>query len=202
MSDYILADIMSDHNHDAGTKARNDTVAILKKNGFEERIFFNRSHCNLIRLVEMHRCLLGIRKSVRSESIIVVQYPYKKMTMNSIYRSLLSDRKGRRIHIVLLIHDVLYLRGEGKRLDETKANEIRIFNKADALIVHNKIMEHELIKAGVTVPMIVLGLFDYLYKGKLAFQAKKENNVIVFAGNLKKKNRVFYTIKISLRIAM
>ena len=187
MANCVLIDVMNQNNFDAGTKARNDTTVILNGMGFETQVLFNRTHNSIMRSAELIRCMWKLNKIVTDDSVILVQYPYKPFVMK-LLKSIIKRMKRRvRLHFVILVHDVLFLRNEqsdSQYVEKYKAIETEIFNSADYVIVHNQRMEKELLKAGVKSNMVTLGIFDYIYSGDLAKMANFEKNVIIFAGNL------------------
>lgn len=59
-----------------------------------------------------------------------------------------------------MVHDVETLRVyDGNK--QFEKDEMEIFNSADGLIVHNSKMAEWLKQHGVTVPITILGIFDY-----------------------------------------
>ena len=187
MADKILIDIMDARNRDAGTKARNDVTHILNDMGFETIVMFNRTHHNVVRLFQVLRATWRMRKSMGQGELIVLQYPYQPQIMHLMIRQINTLRKKYGCRFVILIHDVVYLRGERGSLGDLEAMkrlEVGFFNAANAVIVHNSVMARELREAGVSSPMYELGLFDYIYDGKSARIPHSFVPIVVFAGNL------------------
>ena len=177
-----LSEIPGEFNH-AANKARLDVDRILEnrcgkpfkrlvfiefKNIFQKiAYFFNINNWNDI---------IGLK--IYEGRNIIIQYPayYNFVLKNSVYS--LMDHND----CVLLIHDLNSLRNYGKSLID---EEIKIFNKCKAIIVHNDFMRCKLIELGCKVPMIDLKLFDYLLS-ILPENSYVLNNKIIFAGNLGK----------------
>lgn len=87
------------------------------------------------------------------------------------------------LKVTFLIHDI-----NAFRYHRNTAKEVATLNKADRLIVHTDAMKRLLCQHGVTTPMTVLHLFDYLSQdepiaGEGIMSHKHE---VVFAGFLKK----------------
>lgn len=83
-----------------------------------------------------------------------------------------------------MVHDVETLRVyDGNK--QFEKDEMEIFNSADGLIVHNSKMAEWLKQHGVTVPITILGIFDYRNdcQKNERFEYQKS---ICFAGNLEK----------------
>lgn len=67
------------------------------------------------------------------------------------------------IKLILIMHDVGYLRSEGEILKEEVRNENYLYERACAIIVHNDIMRKTLIDYGVDKDKLVtLEIFDYI----------------------------------------
>ena len=186
MASEILIDIMNENNFDAGTKARNDVRNILSSMGFQTVVLFNRTHNNIKRIIEIINASQIIGKTIKNKDLIVLQYPYQPKVMQLLINRINRIRKKTKCTFVILIHDVLYLRNENnsKNSIDLQATEVKFFNEADAVIVHNHAMKEELSSAGVSAKMFELGIFDYLYCGEPAFITHSAKTTIVFAGNL------------------
>ena len=186
-------------NH-AGTKARNDVETVLRSmnarpinsrvyeltaNEDERRISSNiQSRFDLFRL---YAEAAMIRKCV-----ILLQYPMLSFDFEYDYYRRLSSRN----RLVFLVHDLHSLRGVN---GQTLSMEIRKLNLAYAVLVHTGKMKDVLLKAGLSVPhILVMDIFDYLFKEEehLSFSDKSQQNSgtgdndyeLVFAGNLGKSD--------------
>lgn len=195
MANKVLIDIMNNENHDAGTKARNDTAEILKNMGFEQKIVFNRNHSNFRRLFEVIFNISKIGSSLKNDELIVLQYPYQVKIMKLILKRLDRLRKKTGCIIVILIHDIVYLRGEKyvtQDLNAIRKAEINFFNYADAIISHNQIMTEELVHSGLQTKIFEVGIFDYLHQGNTVEKRYNPEKIqIVFAGNLSNEKSGF-----------
>ena len=185
MSSKILVDVADPSKFDAGTKARNDAVAICNRLGFEQKVLFARTHGSVRRTFELLCAFPGICKNTEQSDLIVVQYPYQATVIKLLLSGMKKARK-KGACAVLLLHDVLYLRNEAGT-EGTDAGlrgmEVALFNSFDAVIVHNAVMRNRLAQDGVTAPMYELGVFDYLYEGAPA-QCPEGPVTVAFAGNL------------------
>ena len=187
MSNRVFIDIMDQNNHDAGTKDRNDAASILAGMGFKTTVMFNRTHSKIQRALEVIKASMEIGKDISEGEIVVIQYPYQPSVMNLILNRLESVKKRCGCRVVLLVHDIVFLRDESyvkQDNEQMKLQEIDIFNRADAVIVHNARMRMKLQAEGVITPMYELGIFDYLYDGKPAVISENKDTRVVFAGNL------------------
>ena len=123
------------------------------------------------------------------KSVLCTQYPINK------YRGyILFVARLKRCKIITLVHDVGFLRKRTKHKDKELA---RICN-SDAVIVHNPIMKRWFLEQGVNIPVIVLGIFDYVAE-KLPDQnsdvEKKSNFELVYAGGYgNNKNSYVYDV--------
>lgn len=193
MANQVLIDIMNENKHDAGTKARNDVTRILNNMGFVTVSMFNRTHGKFRRAIEVLLASYKIGKKINQKELIVLQYPYKPAVMNVMLSRIKKIRKNKKCELVILIHDVTYLRNDDEiytNVNNMMKIEVDFFNQADYLIVHNDKMKEALLSAGVTANMYPLNLFDYLYDGKGA-ELVDNNTTIVYAGNLSKRKSGF-----------
>lgn len=166
------------HNDDAGPKAKIDIEKILNTNGFDPikiRIPQSKFEKLLLGYHSWNKVLTGV-----NHAMIVLQYPlYSRITT---YWFLNVARK-KKILGIALIHDIESLRHFPK--DNGKlSSEINILNRFTAIIAHNLVMKKWLVTHGVTKPIFVLNLFDYLSTYDVT--SKKCSNTINFAGNLEK----------------
>ena len=194
MSNKILVDVMDAKQFDAGTKARNDVMNILTAAGFEPTITFYRTHGTIRRMIEALGASVKVFKNLREGEMILLQYPYHVTIMNLFLKRIAKYKKRVDCKLVILVHDVSYLRGESYvkgGLEKMKEVEISFFNQVDALIVHNAAMREKLKADGVTAEMYELGVFDYLYDGESAHIPEGTQTEIVFAGNLKTEKSAF-----------
>ena len=194
MANQLLIDIFSDDVHDAGSKARNDVANILNNNGFNEVVMFNRSDNSLKRIIQMIRANVKIGKNINNGDLIVMQYPYKATVMKAFISRINGIKKRKQIKLIILLHDVLYLReiySTEKERNLLKRTEVSIFNSADTIIVHNHIMKEELLQNGVNKPMVELELFDYIYEGHSITKNNDDKTHIIFAGNLSEEKSGF-----------
>lgn len=112
-------------------------------------------------------------------SLVFIQHPFPLWSMNFTYDNLAKHNK-----IILLSHDLDFLRSENA---EKSAKIVEIYNKASCLISLNKHYTEFLRQIGVTIPIVELGIWCYLYPNEImpsfdyCFSKK-----ISFVGNLTK----------------
>ena len=178
--DKIIFNEASTENYNAGHKARVDVVRIAKKMGFcEMDVSFTISNQNAIsKAIKYLSFGVNVRKI--KDSIIILQHPCRRlMDVLKIFK--------RNAKTIIIVHDVDGLRYNNKKLLE---REVKEFNKADVLIVHNKRMRIELERVGVTSSMIELQLFDYLMDHD-NLERERKGQGICFAGNIDKSKFLF-----------
>lgn len=172
----------------AGSKAKDDIIAIAKDLGYQSLIIEN-PQGKKARMSYLFKAISGQLKSfykLNSAELIVFQYSGYNRFMS--YIALHELKKYNQCPFYLFVHDVKTLRtNETIRLDQGNfsKNEITLFNKFDGLIVHNDKMKKWLRDNGVKVPMISLGIFDYLNPQPLN-KMQNFNKNVNFAGNLYK----------------
>lgn len=167
--------------NNAGPKAKEDIETILTSNSFNSIDFFINSKSKIQKLYTAKVKVSATLQKDNSEEYIL-QYPtYSKVISKEIINYITKNRK----RLIIIVHDIETLRREiNDKNYESK--EIRFFNRADGLIVHNDSMRDWLIKHGVRKPMVSLSIFDYLSPN---YNLKRQfNNSICFAGNLSKAN--------------
>lgn len=187
----ILSDIMSKDGRNAGNKARNDVRDILKSEGFVEWVVFNRNLPGIIRAIQGVLSIKMLTRRADADSCVVMQYPYN-IKLTQLFIKELSRLQSKGGRIILLIHDIYYLRDDQKYdKDQLKQMEIEIFNKANHLIVHNDKMLNKLASDGVKTPMTSLGIFDYLADKNHRVQNGGNKISVVYAGSLNKDKSTF-----------
>ncbi len=171
------------HISNAGDKAKTDIEAMMDTLGYENIGLAQHRSKNSIAayFITLASVLRGISK-LRRGDILVVQYPLKKY-----YDFLVRQACRRGAKVVTVIHDL----GSFRRKKLTVVQEIARLNRSSAIIVHSPAMLKWLDEHGVTVPMIVLGLFDYLSATSTPPPAAPlESNAaqLMFAGSLSQAN--------------
>ena len=149
--------------HTAGSKPRNDFNTFLKKLG-----------CHSIQ-----ELLQSPGATLRMDDLVFIQYTFTHLWKEQMFHFCSSHN----IKTVLFINDISCLHdGDDSKLEP----EIRLFNEADFLIVHNEKMKGWLREHGVKSEMIVLGLFDYIVDPFIyeTIPDRQFSHDVVFAGNL------------------
>ena len=164
----------------AAFKAPNDVDIIYSQNGFKVIRLPNVTFLYKLRLGLIWRILyaLFILFRLKKDSEVHIQ-----VTGSRITRYIIRFIRFRAKKIVLLIHDVNFLRNN----DTNKTGEeIDLYNSADEIIVHTPSMANKLKQQGVHVPMKILMIFDYLTQKDKQMYAEPDIHSIVFAGNIHK----------------
>lgn len=185
---YYFSELNKRGNH-AGTKARNDVEVILKRFGArpinkEQFILSSREDESIYSNIRSRIDLIPyfFKALALKNEYVFIQYPMLAFDWTEKYFDILS----RYNRIILLIHDLHSLRrGDLKACEE----EIRIINKADTVILHNRFMKEKLVSIGLQVPNIFcLEIFDYLCENSIA---DNTGSAIAFAGNLSKSEFLY-----------
>lgn len=185
MNCYISKNYKNKTN--AGNKAKTDIEQIMKDMGFKNVGLPQSTHHN--KVLSFFITLIGILKApfcLNKGDILVMQYPLKK------YFSFVCNMAHLRgAKVVTLIHDL----GSFRRKALTIKQEIKRLNHSDYIIAHNDKMRAWLLNNGITAPLGILEIFDYLSKTKAT---RKETNPpynILYAGGLNpRKNTFLYEI--------
>ncbi len=166
--------------NDAGPKAKTDINAFLTEDGWQV-MDLDLPEGRLEKLFFVHFRLKGLFAGRKFDNVLL-QYPFY-----SVFLTKAVIREARRVtqgKFLIMVHDVETLRVYNGDAG-FEADEIGIFNSADGLIVHNEKMAAWLREHGVTVPVTVLGIFDYGNSCPLNENRDYERSVC-FAGNLEK----------------
>lgn len=185
MTRVILSSVVGKKNQDAGPKAKNDIEKILVDQGYE-RLNLEISRNKFAKLLYS---FYGINRLFKGEDPdeIVFQYPIYSVFLTKKFVK--AIRKYTHAKLVFIVHDVEALRGYFEDPKFYK-NEIDIFNSTDGMIVHNRKMREWLVDNGVQVPMVELGIFDYINPQPIVKSAEF-NKSLCFAGNLVEKKAGF-----------
>ncbi|MDA3046003.1 hypothetical protein OFO10_02385 [Campylobacter sp. VBCF_06 NA8] len=199
MKHLIIENLNScETKYNAGSKARNDTIQILKNLNFNIlpvntkkpnakntilKLFYYFRYKKNSKIFQKELSKLFDKDSV------FIQYP---LTIACINLDKILKQYNRSLDIIILIHDLDSIR----RKFDTNTNllqKIRFFlrdknvlKSATYIISHNAKMTKELINLGADENKIInLEIFDYIYDGLLAKVEK--NSGIIIAGNLEPK---------------
>ena len=87
------------------------------------------------------------------KSVICTQYP------NNKFRKLIMFfAKLKRCKVITIVHDVRVLKGRVKDIQK----ELSKIINSDVIIVHNESMKQWFLEQGTKIPIVVLGIFDYV----------------------------------------
>lgn len=185
MEKYQIVDCGADFLY-AGTKATQDVADIAEKMGYRRCSLRMRSvkaskAARLRRQAGYYADWKRCCREIPAGALVLLQHPFH-------YPQLIRERCLRRLkergaRFICLVHDVEELRGY-RYSDYYKREFEFMLEIADALIVHNRVMKSFFRDRGVkNIPVIELGIFDYLQKSAPKKQTEFERKVIV-AGNL------------------
>lgn len=181
MKRIVVTSVIKQNEGNAGSKAKNDDRNILINDNFEPLdIVVPQSRIKKLLFAE-----LKLKNKIKTNAAdeYVIQYPlYSMFIIEKMVSAIREYHKNAKI--IILIHDVESLRlrkGDSKYSQKEKD----LFNKVNALIVHNDAMDKYLRRLGIQTPMVAQGIFDYLNDKKIIKNDNYEKKVC-FAGNLEK----------------
>lgn len=168
------------HLGSAGDKAKTDIEAILNDIGYHNAgLAQGKSKSSVkayfITLTSVVRGVMRLKKG----DILVLQYPLKKY-----YDFVVRRAVAKGVNIVTIIHDL----GSFRRRKLTVEEEIKRLSLSSVVIVHTENMRKWLSDNGMTAPMVVLGLFDYLSDTRCRSEMRgvDKRPALMFAGNCSK----------------
>ena len=180
MNNKYIIGLKSKNNKTAGGKAQKDISDILSGAGYKQ-VNYLVSGRRISKLIQEIRFTKRLNKLPKN-CTLVVQYP----TPMNMTKLLPFFKVREDIKLILIMHDVGYLRSEGEILKEEVRNENYLYERACAIIVHNDIMRRTLIDYGVDKDKLVsLEIFDYIADVKRKDRQYKKSDIII-AGNLHK----------------
>jgi hypothetical protein len=150
----------------AAGKAKTDCEHILSEKGFKNLGFKQSSIPNSA--IGTIKNFLGITFALLRlpfKSTLCTQYP-----LNKFRKYVLFVAKLKKCKIITIVHDVRFLKGRTGSADK----ELKKIVTSNAIIVHNDAMKNWFLEQGVTIPVIVLGIFDYTLSNGLP----EQNNTI------------------------
>lgn len=186
---YQLDEQILGKGFNAGLKARLDCLKIMQNEGFKYLPIFNSR--NVILKNKYIRIFINYLKAFyyslfkfKNNDIVVLQYPLYTIygSKKRFYSTLFCHFKGK---LILLVHDINYLRGNE---DTESEPELRyLLEKSDSVIIHTENMKQRIIKdfSLDRKKIYVLNLFDYLTDEKPRI-SNGTGKTIIFAGNLEK----------------
>ncbi len=162
----------------AAGKAKTDCETILAKMGFKNLGFKQSSIPN---------SAIGTLKNFFGISFALLRLPFKstlytQYPLNKFRKYVLFIAHLKRCQIITIVHDVRFLKGRTGNAHK----ELKKIIASNAIIVHNEAMKNWFLEQGVQIPIIVLGIFDYILNNGLPEQ--NDNNTgekpykIVYAG--------------------
>jgi len=185
MNQVQIVERFGDARH-AGPKAQRDVASILSMHGWVP--------LPVRRITTMNPALRNVgrfiwvlaswfyRKRLPQGGVVLLQYPGVSFANKATFFLLNEqDKKRRKYKLIVLVHDLHGFRaGTGSLCD----NELRLFNLADCIILHNEFMIEAVSGCGIPREKLVpLECFDYLANCPEEI-ARKPEPLINVAGNL------------------
>lgn len=187
MKKYQISENFGKDRH-AGSKAKNDAVAILKELGFEELLIKHMGSspgllAKISRQIRSYISWTSLKFKVEDGSILIRQNPFHNRQMGR--KTALKYLKEKNVYMISLIHDIELIRNQNN--PENFKNEFdEMIEFADKLIVHNEQMKQWFLDYGVSEEkLVVLEIFDYLLPSNSQKEIHFSKNVYI-AGNLAK----------------
>lgn len=189
---YYISEGENEQKFNATNKARSDAEKIFEMQNFKKIVVptkYKRETNKLLKIKQIRYLISNYfvwkrtLKVLNENDTVVIQYPI----LNSLFglNKILKKLKKRKINTVLLIHDLDSLRNSKKNI--ILKEDYKNLNSASKVIVHNDKMKNEVEKMNVdSSKIIVLGVFDYLFK-QIDYKNRNKDNEIIIAGNLSKQ---------------
>ncbi|GAA4277960.1 beta-1,6-galactofuranosyltransferase [Aquimarina mytili] len=175
----------------AAGKAKTDCENILSEMGFKNLGFKQSS---------IPSSAKGTIKNFFGISLALLRLPIKstlctQYPLNKFRKYVLFGAKLKRCRVITIVHDVRFLKGRTSSAEK----ELKKIISSDAIIVHNEAMKKWFLDQGVQIPVIVLGIFDYLSNQGLPEQnntntGKKPFEVVYAGGFGEGKNSYMYDL--------
>ncbi len=175
----------------AAGKAKTDCESILQQMGFKNLGFKQSSIPN---------SAVGTIKNFFGISLALLRLPFKstlctQYPLNKFRSYILFIAKLKRCRIITIVHDVRFLKGR----TGNASKELEKIVSSDAIIVHNSAMKQWFVEQGVEIPIIELGIFDYILKDGLPLQnnentGKKPYEIVYAGGFGEGKNSYIYDL--------
>ncbi|MCL6294753.1 beta-1,6-galactofuranosyltransferase [Jejuia spongiicola] len=161
----------------AAGKAKTDCEITLQNLGFKNLGFKQSSIPN---------SAIGTIKNFFGITIALLRLPFKSIICtqypnNKFRKLILFFAKLKRCKIITIVHDVRSLKGRTKDVEK----ELSKIVCSDVIIVHNESMKQWFLDQNTKIPIVVLGIFDYVSKEKPTQNkeiTKKEIYSIAYAG--------------------
>lgn len=160
--------------NDAGFKARVDIVNILIKEGYK---YIDIDYNNNNKIKKIMAFINIVFMKIENGSEVIIQYPLNKLVLNIILKKV----KLKKCNTTCIIHDIDTLRRLSDTNDIEIKNEIKVLNKFNNVISHNKYMSNWLTEKGLTTRIYNLNLFDYLSESNSNTEIKVEKYSIAYA---------------------
>lgn len=194
---YYLDEQQNGECFHAGNKAREDIIAILRKNNYQKisiKIDFKISKFYIINQYKMMKSLIRGLEKLKTDDQLLIQLPlyeYHTIFIAYIYKKI----KKKKVKLIGFIHDLDYVRTKSNSLSKIRLyfEEKKTLKYFDKLIVHNNKMYEMLSKdyKVKSINMIILEIFDYLANNDYTKKDATTENIIIFAGNLLPKKSGF-----------
>ncbi len=177
---------------DAAGKAKIDCEFALKNLGFKNLGFTQSSIPN---------STIGTIKNFFGISYALLRLPFKSTICtqypnNKFRKLILTVARLKKCKIITIVHDVKSLKGRAEHIEKELAQIIL----SDVIIVHNNSMKQWFLENNTPIPIIVLGVFDYVSKHKpnqnLSNIIGKQYNIAYAGGFSKGKNSYIYDFDI------
>lgn len=175
----------------AAGKAKTDCETILNDIGFKNLGFKQSSIPN---------SAIGTIKNFLGITYALLRLPYKstlctQYPLNKFRGYVLCIARLKKCKIITIVHDVRFLKGR----TGNASKELQKITPSSAIIVHNDAMKNWFLEQGVTIPIVVLGIFDYILDKGLPTQnnnfEKEGDYEIVYAGGFGEgKNSYIYDL--------
>ncbi len=175
----------------AAGKAKTDCENILSEMGFKNLGFKQSS---------IPSSAKGTIKNFFGITLALLRLPFKstlctQYPLNKFRKYVMFIARLKRCQIITIVHDVRYLKGRTSSAEK----ELKKIISSNVIIVHNEAMKKWFLEQNVQIPIIVLGVFDYVLDDGLPKQNDTNKGLkpfeIVYAGGFGEgKNSYMYDL--------
>lgn len=199
--DYYIREETGTENN-ALSKARSDANQILRDMGLSplavRRQQMTKSRLKRILFTALYAFIdwRKVGRHIEQGTNLILPFPLVNNLHfnNRVAETLRRLKETKGIRLILLIHDIDSLRFSDDHALQYE-QEKRYFSIADVCIAHNDAMKRYLQKEGMEVPIVTLGIFDYLYDRQPVYKRREtfcaDTPEVVIAGNMDREKTAY-----------
>lgn len=166
-----------------GSKARNDILSILKKEGINELNINVSVTDNKIKKLLYAKLILPQLIKRDNSNVYIIQFPLYSLFITKELFHVIKHYSNAKI--IIIIHDLELIRRATDNSSTAGEEELQLLKMADGIISQNPTMTKFINQMGINNKIVSLGIFDYLNSQDINTN-KHFTKSIVFAGSLHK----------------